>query len=155
MENPIPYYGNLHMDAGTKKLILNLLGSIRSVVPVANPPGPVSPESESDLKDLGQIRKILLLARQHSDQLEGLFNPDELLRYERYVRDYEDIMEHLEKTLEEIKLCRDSALKFASGMAEMVEDHLEMTSGSGEGPGLESHHESLHIDNEGIRLKVV
>ena len=146
MENTIPYCGDLHIDATTKQLILNLLGSIRSVVPVAGPPEPDSPVNDPGLKPLEDIRNLLIRARQHKDELEGLFNPDELLRYTRYVADYQDIMSQMEKTLEELKICRDSALQYASGMAELVEGHLGMTIS----PGKDS---PIHPDS--IKLKVV
>lgn len=127
MENAIPYCGDLHIDAGTKKLILNLLCSIRSVVPVATPPVPESPEQQKCNKSLEEIRRITLQARVHSPELEGIFNPDELLRYTRYVKDYQDLMKQMEVILNELKRCRDSALSFAGGMAEIVEDHLNLT----------------------------
>ena len=143
------------MDAGTKKLILSLLSSIRSVVPVEDPPGPHSPEEDTGLKTLEDIRNVLLLAKQNSEELDGIFNPDELMRYTRYVKDYQDIMLSLEKILNQMKACKDSALKFASGMAEIVEDHLHMTSmttvNSIEG---RSDHK-IHLGQNGIKLKVV
>ncbi|HEC43999.1 MAG TPA: hypothetical protein ENI20_14345 [Bacteroides sp.] len=146
MENAIPYCRDLYLDVGTKKLILNLLSSIRSVVPVAGPPGPDSPTDTSGLKDLEKIRNLLIRARQHSDELEGIFNPDELQRYTRYVSDYQDIMSQMEKLLEELKNCRDSALNYASGMAVLVEWHLRMTN---------SPDEDNLTDSETIKLKVV
>ncbi|MFC2112404.1 hypothetical protein ACFLTA_03975 [Bacteroidota bacterium] len=127
MENALPYCGDLHIEAGTKKLILNLLSSIRSVVPVAGPPELHSPEDDPGLKSLDEIRNILLRARQHSDELEGVFSPDELLRYTRYVASYQDIISLMEYIIGELKVSRDSALRFASGMAELVEEHLHLT----------------------------
>ena len=127
MENAIPYCGDLHIDAGTKKLILNLLSSIRSVVPVAGPREPHGPDPQECSKSLEEIRRIILLARMNSPELEGIFNPDELMRYTRYVSDYQDLMKQMEIILAELKRCRDSALTFAGGMAEIVEDHLNLT----------------------------
>ena len=155
MEDAIPYCGDLHIDAVTKKLVLNLLSSIRSVVPVAGPPGPKDPENETEPKSFEEIRNILILARQNSDELEGFFNPDELLRYTRYVKDYQDIMVCLERLIEELSICRDSALKFASGMAELVENHLQMTSVQPGKPENPDPGEKLRFKHNGIHFKVV
>ncbi len=155
MENAISYCGDLHIDAGTRKLILNLLSSIRSVVPVVDPPEPNSPEYDPDVKSQDYIRNVFVLARQHSDELEGLFNPDELLRYSRYIADYQDIMVQLEKILEEVKLSRDSAWRFASGLAEMVEEHIRMTIPPGVYHENGEPKETILISDEGIKLKVV
>ena len=155
MNETIPYYGDLHIDEGTKKLILNLLNGIRSVVPVASPPEPGRLQNESEQKELDRIRNVLVLANQHPEELDGLFNPDELLRYANYVLDYQEIMDQLEKTLKEVKVCRDSAMQFASGMAEIVEGHIMMCASPGVGCEQRIQKESIHIDGERIKLKVV
>ena len=102
---------------------------------------------------------MLVIARQHSEELEGLFNPDELHRYARYASDYQDIIKHLEKTLEELKTCRNSALQFASAMADMVEEHIQMftTEDKNSKPEAEPRirQESIHLNRGGIKLKVV
>ena len=79
MENALPYYGDLHMDAATKKLILNLLKSIRSVVPVIDASESTDTENDEDFKSKEYIRNVALKSGQHSDRLEGIFNPDELI----------------------------------------------------------------------------
>ena len=155
MENAIPYCGDLHMDAGTKKLILNLLSSIRSVVPVEDPPGPHSPGEDPGLKTMEDIRNVLILARQNSEELDGIFNPDELMRYTRYVNDYQDIMTNLEKILDQMRVCRNSALQFASSMAEIVEDHLHMTSLTSVDAKEGESERRILIGQKGIKLKVV
>ena len=159
MDEAPSYYRDLHIDAGTKKLILNLLNSIRSVVPLASTPGSRCLEAEPNLKSLDHIRSILVLARQHSEELDGLFNPDELHRYTRYASDYQDIIKHLEITLEEFKNCRNSALIFASGMADMVEGHIGMYASESQSqePTEESgvSQGSIHFNGDGIILKVV
>jgi hypothetical protein len=155
METNIPYCGELHIDAGTTKLILDLLESIRSAVPVAGPPEPDGPVHMHEKTNLDQLRNVLVMARQHSAELEGIFNPDELLRYTKYAADYEDILARLEQIIGEIRNCRDVAFKFADGLAEMVVGHLRMTGAlSGfyetDGPG-----DTIPMRNDGIKLKVV
>jgi hypothetical protein len=155
LENAIPNCGDLHIDAGTKKLILNLLSSIRSVVPVAGPPEPEPPVPRRGDLSLDDIRNVIVLARMRSAELEGIFNPDELLRYTRYVKDYQDIIEQLDKILEEMKSCRDSALRYACGMALIVQEHLELTAGPVEDGEKSELQEGIRINNDGIKLKVV
>ncbi len=155
MENAVPYCGDLHLDAGTRKLILNLLSSIRSVIPAAEPPGSGRPDGEPDPKSLDYIHSILVLARKHSRELEGIFDPDELLRYSRYASGYQDIIMLMEKILEEMKTCRDSALSFAGQMAKLVEEHLRMTTSAEIGKGNIRENESLPVAREGVKLKIV
>lgn len=171
LNDSIPYYGDLNIDGGSKKLILSLLQSIRTVVPVVMPPDTTDPENTSGYSDSEHIKNVLVLARKHSNELEGLFNPDELLRYSRYISDYQEIVHELEKLLDEVKTCRNSAHKFASGMAEMVEELIHISTSESEPPGIDSkpekahHHvdgsipgngqEKINFTRGGIKLKVV
>jgi len=142
------------MDAATKKLILNLLGSIRSVVPVVSPPGPGTPEMDPDIRSQDKIRNVLVHGRQHSAELDGLIDLDELLRYTMYISDYQDIIEYIKIILQDMKNCRDSAWTFASKLADMVEDHIQMTYPSDQ-PEKEGHGESIPITFKSIKLKIV
>ena len=146
MEEAIPYYGDLHLDAATKKLILNLLKSIRSVVPVIDASESTEPDVDQDFMSKEYIRNVALRSRQHSDMLEGIFNPDELLRYSAYVKDYQDLIDQMEHVLSELTSCRDSAWRFASRLAELTEEHIQMF---GEAPN------EVSINQEEFKLKVV
>jgi len=146
MEEAIPYYGDLHLDAATKKLILNMLKSIRSVVPVSDASDPTVPDGDQKFKSKEYIRNVALRSRQHSDMLEGIFNPDELLRYAGYVKDYQDLIDQMEQVLAELTSCRDSAWRFASRLAELTEEHIQMF---GETP------QEVSIDQDEFKLKVV
>ena len=146
MENAIPYYGDLHLDAATKKLILNLLKSIRSVVPVIDASESTEPDGDQDFKSKEYIRNVALRSRQHSDMLEGIFDPGELLRYSGYVKDYQDLIDQMEQVLAELTSCRDSAWRFASRLAELTEEHIQMF---GDAP------QEVSIDQDEFKLKVV
>ncbi len=146
MEEAIPYYGDLHLDASTKKLLLNLLKSFRSVVPVIDASEPTAQDGIQNFKSKQYIRNVAVRSRQHSDMLEGIFNPDELLRYSAYVKDYQDLIDQMELVLSELTSCRDSAWRFASRMAEMTEEHLMML---GETP------REVSIDQDEFKLKIV
>jgi len=146
MEEAIPYYGDLHLDAATKKLILNMLKSIRSVVPVSDASDPTVPDGDQEFKSKEYIRNVALRSRQHSDMLEGIFNPDELLKYAGYVKDYQDLIDQMEQVLAELTSCRDSAWRFASRLAELTEEHIQMF---GDAP------QEVSIDQDEFKLKVV
>ena len=146
MEEAIPYYGDLHLDAATKKLILNMLKSIRSVVPVIDASESTEPDVDQDFMSKEYIRNVALRSRQHSDMLEGIFNPDELLRYSAYVKDYQDLIDQMEHVLSELTSCRDSAWRFASRLAELTEEHIQMF---GEAPN------EVSFNQEEFKLKVV
>ena len=146
MEEAIPYYGDLHIDAATKKLILNLLKSIRSVVPVIDALESTEPDGYQNFKSKEYIRNVAVRSRQHSDMLEGIFNPGELFRYSTYIKDYQDLIDQLEQVLAEVISCRDSAWRFASRMAEMTEEHLQMFCDAPQ---------EASIDPDEFKLKVV
>jgi len=146
MEEAIPYYGDLHLDAATKKLILNLLKSIRSVVPVIDAPESTAPVGDQDFKSKEYIRNVAVRSGQHSDMLEGIFDPGELLRYSRYIKDYQDLIDQMEQVLIELTSCRDSAWRFASRLAEITEEHIQMF---GESP------QEVSIDHDEFKLKIV
>jgi hypothetical protein len=186
LETAVPYSTGLHIDRSTKKLILNLVNSIRSVVPVAGPSVPTVQEAGrenehsatpphgdrettspaggqgtasqpggQEAASLDCIKQVLIKARKHSRELDGIFDPDILLRYVRYVSDYQDIIDKIEQVRQELEGCRDAALDYASGMAKLVEDHLLMTAASdscskhGHGP------DSMHGECGGIKLEIV
>jgi hypothetical protein len=146
MEEAIPYYGDLHLDAATKKLILNLLKSIRSVVPVIDASEPTLADADQDFKSKEYIRNVALRSRQHSDMLEGIFDPGELLRYAGYVKDYQDLIDQMKKVLADLTSCRDSAWRFASRLAELTEEHIQMF---GEAP------RKVSLEQDEFKLKVV
>jgi hypothetical protein len=145
VESAIPYCGDLHIDAATKKLILNLLGSIRSVVPVAGPPEPRNPEDPGELKSPEEIRGLVRKARQHSDELADIFDPELLCRYLGYVSDYQEIINQLELVQQELRMCSKSAMNFAAGMAELLEDHLQLTSSGDENGSTEPGEVKLKV----------
>ena len=113
MDKELPYSGDLHIDPVTTRLILDLLDSIRSSVPAEIPPEPDGPGKVKADPDLDRLKNILVLARQHSAELEGIFDPDELLRYLRYASDYRKIQSGIERLLNEIKRRREKAFSFA------------------------------------------
>ena len=97
------------------------------MVPVDLPPESDLPDGGYGLRSQGEIRDILLLARQHTKEMEGVFNLEELNRYLRYVRDYEEIVIHIQSLLNKMIVNRDYALRFSSALAGMVEEHLRLT----------------------------
>ncbi len=146
MEEAIPYYGDLHLDAATKKLILNLLKSIRSVVPVTDAPETTALDVKQDFRSKDYIRNVALRSRQHADMLEGIFNPGELLRYAGYIKDYQDLIDQMEEVLAELISCRDSAQTVASRMAELTEEHIQMFG---------APEPEVPLDQDEFKLKVV
>jgi hypothetical protein len=116
------------------------------VVPVIDASESTELVGDQDFKSKEYIRNVVLRSRQHSDKLEGIFNPGELLSYAAYVKDYQDIVDQLELILAEVRSCRDSAWRFASRMAEMTEEHIQMF---GDAP------QEASIDQDEFKLKVV
>jgi hypothetical protein len=182
LETTVPYPTDLHIDRSTKKLILNLVNSIRSVVPAAGPPAPtvLEPGRGNELDGAGPhgdretagrdedqetpdmirgketvsldcIRQVIIKTRKHSTELDGIFDSDTLLRYVRYVSDYQDIIDKIEQVRQELAGCRDSALDYAAGLAGLVEEHLQMTAPEEDEPGPGG----MHDDCGGLKLEIV
>lgn len=129
---PLTYNQNIRLDPGTKKLILGLLDSLLSVVPVEKRLEPVTtgqdavPDPEKD----DYINEALLNARENAELLEGIINPGELERYYRYMKDYQEISVRMEELLLAVKSYRDTACQFSFKLAELLEEHLDMVAPS-------------------------
>jgi len=132
LNEPLTYNKNLHLDSGTKKLILGLLNSLLSVVPVEKRLEPDTtvqetvPDPEKDL----YIEEALLNAREHAEILKGIIDPDELERYYNYLKDYREISGKMEELLAAINNYRDTAFVFSFRLAELLEEHIDMVSPS-------------------------
>lgn len=186
LETAVPYSTGLHIDTSTKKLILNLVNSIRSVVPAARGSVPTVQEAGRENEHIGTgphgdrktvspvggqgttsqhggqeaasldcVKQVLIKARKHSRELDGIFDSDILLRYIRYVSDYQDIIDKIEQVHQELEGCRDSALDYAHGLAKLVEDHLQMTAASDDGSKHRYGPDSMHGECGGIKLEIV
>lgn len=129
---PIEYNPNLQIDPGTKKLILRLLDSLLSVVPVERKPEPDTTAQEAapvNGKDV-YIEKVLLNAHANAELLNGIFDPSELERYYRYLKDYREISGKVAELHAAVNDYRDAAFRFSAGLAKVLQEHLEMVSPS-------------------------
>lgn len=129
---PLTYNQNLHLDPGTKKLILGLLDSLLSVVPVENrmEPDTTGQDTVPDPEKEEYIKEALLNAREHAELLKDIIDPGELERYYRYMKDYREISGRMEVLLSAVKRYRDSAYQFSFRLAELLEEHLDMVAPS-------------------------
>jgi hypothetical protein len=149
------YCSDPHIDSATKNLILNMIRSIRSVVPANLPPESKLPDAGYNRKDLDEIRDILLQARIHAKEFEGVFNLEELQRYSGYAADSQEIVAQIEKLYKEMKTLRDYTLKFSSLLAGMVEEHLKLTIPQGNADQDEASAGNIMPGPEGPKLKIV
>ena len=126
----LTYNKNLHLDPGTKKLILGLLNSLLAVVPVERrcEPDPTPQDAVSDPEKDLYIEEALLNAREHAEILKGIIDPGELERYYTYLKDYREISRKMEELLAAVNSYRDTAYQFSFRLAELLEEHLDMVS---------------------------
>ena len=124
----LEYNKDLHLDPKTKKLILGLLNSLLSVVPVQQHMEPESTahDSVTDQEKDAYIEEVLLDAREYARQLEGIIDPGELHRYYSYLKDYREISTLLRKALWAVEGYRDTAYQFSYKLAELLEEHVDM-----------------------------
>jgi hypothetical protein len=130
LQEPLTYNKNLHLDQRTKKLILGLLNSLLSVVPVDRKLEPDTTEQDAvpdPEKDLF-IEEVLRNAFEHADVLKGIIDPGELERYYAYLKDYREISGKTEDLLDAINGYRDTAYQFSFRLAELLEEHMDMVS---------------------------
>ena len=131
-QESLEYNQNLHLDPGTKKLILGLIDSLLSVVPVEKRLEPettqqnVAPAYDKD----DYIREVLMDARKNAALLQDIIDPGELERYYIYLRDYREISGRMNELLSAINSYRDTAYQFSFRLAELLEEHMEMVSPS-------------------------
>jgi len=129
---PLTYNKNLHLDPGTKKLILGLLNSLLSVVPVEKrlEPDSTAQETVPDPEKELYIEESLLNARENADIFKGIIDPGELERYYVYLKDYREISGKMEELLAAINSYRDTAFQFSFRLAELLEEHIDTVSPS-------------------------
>ena len=149
----LEYNPNLHIDPGTKKLILGLLNSLLSVVPVEKrlEPDTAAQITVPAVRKDEYIEKVLLNARENADLLKGIIDPGELERYYEYLKDYREISRKMQDLLAAVNNYRDTAYQFSFKLAELLEEHLDMISPTIKTP--------IHVDYKHIkdqpRLRVV
>ena len=130
LQEPITYNKNIQLDPATKKLIIGLLNSLLSVVPVDRKGEPDTtaqepiPDRERDLF----IEEALRNAFEHEELLKGVIDPRELERYYAYLKDYREISVKLKEVLAAINSYRDTAYQFSFRLAELLDEHINMVS---------------------------
>jgi len=125
MEDLLKYSHFLEISRDTRKLILDMVRSIHSLVP-SNPvlSSRASGINYAVMKDYAP--EILEIVREKQEIFDGIFDPDELEKYIRAASDFSEIGDQIEKLLNAVREYQILANYLTFSLVMMIKDHLEM-----------------------------
>lgn len=141
---------------GTKRLILEMINSIRSVIPSGSGTEPTEKEMEVRAEKLdGYVQEVIGMAEANPGLLSGIFNIEELKTYLRYSRDFMEISEQLQDLMITLRNQYDKTNFLTLRLAACVREYLDMVSPGNPDDGLGNMMTVVHNDGtENIRRNV-
>jgi len=125
MEDLKKYNHRFEMNMGTKKLILDMIRSMRSLVPdkptVIN--GISGYNSSFSDKYVEEVTKIF---EDHEELFDGFMDPDTFKKYIDYSKDFKEIGDQLDKLLKSVRDYQKLAELLSFQLAKMIRQHIDM-----------------------------
>jgi hypothetical protein len=126
MEDLLKFSHSLELSRDARKLILDMVRSMQSLVP-SNPVLTPRTGGINYAVVMEHVAEILEMVREKQEIFEGIINPDELEKYIRAASDFGEIGDQIEKLLNTMRDYQILANYLAYSLAMMIKDHLEMT----------------------------
>jgi len=125
MEDLLKFSHSLELSGDARKLILDMVRSIQSLVP-SNPILTPRAGGINYAVVMEHIAEILEMVREKEEIFEGIINPDELEKYIRAASDFGEIGDQIEKLLNSVRDYQILANYLTYSLMMMIKDHLEM-----------------------------
>ena len=125
MEDLLKFSHFLEISRDTRKLILDMVRSIHSLVPS----NPVMASRVSGLNYAGVMdhtAEILETMREEQEIFDGIIDPDELEKYVKAASDFREIGDQIEKLLNAVRDYQALANYLTFSLVKMIKDHLEL-----------------------------
>jgi len=125
MEDLLKFSQSLELSRDTRKLILDMISSVRSVFPSS----PVVSARTSGINYsmvADHVAELLEKAREKQEIFDGIFNPDELEKYIKSAADFREIGDQIEKLLKAVRDYQVLANYLTTRLALMIKEHLEI-----------------------------
>jgi hypothetical protein len=125
MEDLLKFSHSLELSRDTRKLILDMIRSIKSMFPS----NPVITERANGVNYsvvADHVAEILETAREKPEIFDGIIDPDELEKYSRSASEFGEIGNQIEKLLNAVRDYQVLANYLTYSLAVMIKEHLEM-----------------------------
>jgi len=127
MKDPLAHNFDLRIEGGTKSLILDMIRSIRSVIPVVDETGFEDMDCTIQEEKLnGYVSEVIRMSDEHPEILTGIFDLNELKAYLKYSQDYQEISNQLQDLLSTIKQHHERSKILTMRLAACLREHLDM-----------------------------
>jgi hypothetical protein len=126
MEDLLKFSHSLELSRETRKLILDMIRSLKSVFP-SNPVITDKANGINYSAVADHISEILEIAREKPEIFDGIIDPDELEKYSRSASEYREIVNQIEKLLNAVREYQILANYLTCSLAVLIKEHLEMT----------------------------
>ena len=125
MEDLLKFSHSLELSRDTRKLILDMIHSIKSVFP-SNPVISDRANGINYSAVTDHVTEILEIARDKPEIFDGIIDPDELEKYSRSASEFGEISNQIEKLLNVVRDYQILANYLTYSLAVMIKEHLEM-----------------------------
>jgi len=127
MKDSLAHNFDIRIESGTKRLILDMIRSIHSVIPADT-------DVEFQEMDLSvradklntYVEEVISLTEEHPEILSGIFDINELKAYLIYSQDYQDITKQLENLLDKLKQHHEKTNFLTVQLASSIQEHLDL-----------------------------
>lgn len=126
MEDLLKFSHSLELSRDTRKIILEMVCSIKSLFP-ENPIIAVRDKVLDHEAVIDQASELLKIARGRQEIFEGIFNPDDLEKYLKAASDFGELCGQVEKLQGTLREYQEIAYWLAYRLSSMIIEHLEMT----------------------------
>lgn len=125
MEDLLKFSYSFEISRDAKKLIMDMVRSIQSLVP--SNPVLTSRVSEIDYAEvMDHAAEILEIIREKQEIFDGIFDPDEFEKYLKAADDFGKIGDQIEKLLNAVRDYQILANYLTYSLAMMIKEHLKM-----------------------------
>jgi hypothetical protein len=125
MEDLTSFNRCIELDPGTRKLILDMIGSMKSLIP--DDPAMASSSGYSNSPFTGEfIREVLKVAANHEGLLSGIVEPGSIEKLLQHANNLREIGDQIEKLLHAVRNYQEMASFLSYKQAGLVKEHLEL-----------------------------
>ena len=150
MEDPLAHNFEIRIESGTKRLILDMIRSIHSVIPADT----AVEIEETDLtvradKLNTYVEEVITLTEEHPEILSGIFDIKELKAYLKYSQDYQDITKQLQDLLDKLKQHHEKTNFLTIQLASSIREHLDLVASDVQDPAIPNMLSVIHKKDTG------
>jgi hypothetical protein len=127
MEDLTPFNRCIELDPGTRKLMLDMIRSMKSLIPDNPALVPSSDYANSPFAD-EYVREIQQVVENHEAILSGISDPGALEKLVNHSRGIREIGDQIEKLLKSVRNYQNLASYLLYQEANFLKEHLEMVS---------------------------